>query len=370
MPPEDRRTRVLFVISDLSGGGAERVVSTYLRHLDRNRFEPGLCLWRPVFAYEVPGDVPQWTVHKWRPWDAPAATWRTGRVLRRFAPDIVFSHLEFPNLLTGAALRLSRSRAAWIPCIHNNPRRQHRPWRPALRRLYRTAEAVGFVSRKLAEQTADYCGIPAAKTVTLHNPIDFGFIDDRCREPEPDLPPGPTIVSMGRLVPQKDHATLLRAAAALRETQPVNVFLMGTGPLRGELEQLADELGIRDAVTFAGFVDNPFPYLSAADVFVLSSRWEGFGNVLVEALGCGTAAVSTDCPFGPSEIIEDGETGLLVPVGGPDALADAVGQLLRSPERRRRMAAAGREDVRRRFSARQRTRALEQLFEQVRGEGA
>jgi len=121
---------------------------------------------------------------------------------------------------------------------------------------------------------------------------------------------------------------LLRAFAIHVRQRPSRLMLLGTGPMLDELRALAGSLGITDHVAFEGFVRNPLPYMRAADAFVLSSRSEGFGNVLVEALGCGTPVVSTDCPHGPSDILAHGKFGILVPPRDPEALAPAFGRIL------------------------------------------
>jgi len=136
---------------------------------------------------------------------------------------------------------------------------------------------------------------------------------------------------VGRLTEQKDIPTTLRAFERISKSQDVELVLLGEGELRGKLRDLAWDLGIEESVHMPGFVDNPFPYMRAADVLVLSSRWEGFGNVLVEAMACGTPVVSTECPGGPPEILRDGKYGKLVPVGDHKALADAVTQTLENP---------------------------------------
>jgi glycosyltransferase involved in cell wall biosynthesis len=135
---------------------------------------------------------------------------------------------------------------------------------------------------------------------------------------------GPVFVTAGRLVPQKDQATLLRALAIARKRINARLIILGTGPLQASLEKTASDLGIRDAVDFLGFKENPLPYYREADAFVLSSNFEGLGNVLIEALGCGTPVITTDCPYGPAEIVQNGRFGILVPVGDSDAFGEAM----------------------------------------------
>lgn len=148
----------------------------------------------------------------------------------------------------------------------------------------------------------------------------------------------PNIITVGRLAYQKDHVTLLRAfALALRRVQ-ARLVLVGQGPLHGELVTLAEELGISDKVLFAGWQENPFAWMANADLFVLSSRFEGFGNVVIEAMACGLPVVSTDCPSGPNEILANGDAGILVPVGDVHALADAICLVLENSELREQLA--------------------------------
>jgi glycosyltransferase involved in cell wall biosynthesis len=170
--------------------------------------------------------------------------------------------------------------------------------------------------------------LPRHKIAIIHNPVigaDFAA-RSQMRIDHPWLVPRDhaVFVSAGRLVPQKDHDTLIRAFALHRRRKPSRLLILGNGDRREHLETLARELGVADAVDFLGFQANPLPYLRQADAFVLSSRSEGFGNVLVEALGCGTPAISTDCRHGPSEILDGGRYGALVPPLDPVAMAAAM----------------------------------------------
>jgi glycosyltransferase involved in cell wall biosynthesis len=141
----------------------------------------------------------------------------------------------------------------------------------------------------------------------------------------------PVILGVGKLKPQKDFATLLRAFATLRAGRAARLVILGEGEQRGELEALAQNLGIAADVALPGFVDNPFPYMARASLFVLSSRFEGLPGVLIQALACGCPAVSTDCPSGPAEILEGGRYGPLVPVGDAEGLARAMAETLAAP---------------------------------------
>jgi glycosyltransferase involved in cell wall biosynthesis len=134
----------------------------------------------------------------------------------------------------------------------------------------------------------------------------------------------PVILAVGRLVKQKDFDTLIRAFGLVRKERPARLMVLGEGREREKLLALIKNLGLEQDVTLHGFVENPFKYIKHAAVFVLSSLWEGFGNVIVEAMALGTPVVATECPSGPSEILEEGKWGRLVPPGDVDALAQSI----------------------------------------------
>jgi glycosyltransferase involved in cell wall biosynthesis len=185
------------------------------------------------------------------------------------------------------------------------------------------------VSDGIARELVTLGGVPEHKVVTIYNAVIGPGFEERS-----DMPVAhpwfcdrmsPIYVTAARLVPQKDHETLLRAMAIHRQSGGQGrLLVLGTGPLREHLENLADELGIAHAVDFVGFQDNPLPWFRRSDVFVLSSRTEGFGIALAEALGCGTPVISTDSGHGPSEILARGRHGILVPPKDPAAMAAAL----------------------------------------------
>jgi glycosyltransferase involved in cell wall biosynthesis len=142
----------------------------------------------------------------------------------------------------------------------------------------------------------------------------------------------PVILAVGRLTEQKDFPNLIRAYARLRQRRSVRLVILGEGEARGELEDLIARLGLAEDVYLPGFVDNPFAWMRQARLFALSSRWEGLPSVLIQAMACGAQVVSTDCPSGPAEILEDGRWGRLVPVGDPEALAAAMDAALDDDE--------------------------------------
>jgi glycosyltransferase involved in cell wall biosynthesis len=278
-----------------------------------------------------------------------------GRYLRRKQVDILFTTSIPPNIAGLLAARWSGWRGRIVLRQSNAvysgaaPEFSHvdRHLRDRLiPRLYRHADAIIANSGGVA-QNLIALGLDAKHITSIPNGVDYGWIADQAGEPPSWARPGrshrPTIITIGRLVPQKDQACLLRAFALVAARVDADLLIVGTGPELPTLQQLARQYAIEDRVHFAGHQSNPYPLLARADLFVLSSRFEGMPNVLIEALACGMPVVSTDCPSGPREILADGAYGHLVPVGDAERLARAMERALKSPsepERQRRRARA------------------------------
>lgn len=216
-------------------------------------------------------------------------------------------------------------------------------------RVYPAAGAVVASVDSVAVRTAEVAEMPREMVDVIPNPVVTEDLLAQCRA-SPNHPwfegEDPVIVSVGRQTRQKDFGTLLRAFARLRENRRAKLIVPGKeGDETELLRELVIDLGIADDVEFPGFVDNPYAYMAAADAFVLSSKWEGPGHVVIEALAAETPVVSTDCPSGPRDLLRDGEAGILVPVGDHEAMADAVADLLENPERGKRLVANGQATV-------------------------
>jgi len=208
-------------------------------------------------------------------------------------------------------------------------------WYLPMRLIYRSADAVVAVSQGVARDMARITGRPASDIWIIRNPVVTPRIFRLACEPAPHpwLVNGgePVIVGIGRLTRQKDFPTLIRAFAAVRKKLPCRLVILGEGKDRDDLEHLAKRLSQSEQVAMPGFVENPYAYLKRAAMFVLSSAWEGSPNALTEALALGVPVVATNCPSGPREILKDGAIGRLVPVGDPDALAEAMLATLSCP---------------------------------------
>jgi glycosyltransferase involved in cell wall biosynthesis len=188
------------------------------------------------------------------------------------------------------------------------------------------------VSQGVAEDLARSTGLRGDAIKVIHNPIITPSLRYKANEPfeHPWFKPGQpsVIIAVGRLTPQKDFPALISAFAKLRAYRFARLLILGEGEERNNLEKLIVELGLSDDIDMPGFVDNPYPFMKNASVFVLSSRWEGLPTVLGEALYFGVPIVSTDCRSGPREILKEGIYGRLVPVGNPDLLALAIQEAL------------------------------------------
>lgn len=204
-----------------------------------------------------------------------------------------------------------------------------------LKRGYLGVDHIVPVSQGVAEDTAKVTGLPLDRMTVIRNPVItpamLGASSQRPQHRWFSQDKVPVILAAGRLTVQKDFTTLLKAFAHLQKQTPAYLIIIGDGALRQELEDLIGQLGMKESVDLPGFQSNPHAWMKAADLFVLSSRWEGSPNVLTEAIALGTAVVSTDCPSGPVELLQQGKFGRLVPVGDVKALASAMHQTLENP---------------------------------------
>lgn len=265
------------------------------------------------------------------------------RYLRRERPDAMLTQRIRVNVAALRARRLARSTVPVYVTLNTNlsaqldsmPAGKRARQLAKLCRYYPRNDGLIAVSRGVAEDAAALIGIDRGRIQSIANPVVTPALFEAARQDPGHAWFGggeaPVVVSVGRLEPQKDFETLLRAFARLHGDCPARLIILGEGKQRDMLAGLAAELGIAGAVDMPGFVDNPHAYMARARLFVLSSRWEGSPNGLTEAVALGTPVVATSCPNGPSEILEDGRYGELVPVGDVEALAGAMQRTLDAP---------------------------------------
>jgi len=265
------------------------------------------------------------------------------RYLRRERPSALLSTLDHANIIAIWARKLALSPCRLVVRIaanisqsaKNAPTARGRLIPYLVRKYYPWVDAIVAVSQGIADDLVGTMGLPKERICVIYNPVVTPELFEKAREllDHPWFAPGqpPVVLSVGRLVKQKDYPTLIRAFAMVRAQCPARLMILGEGEERPKLEALIRELGLQNDVSLPGFVDNPYTYMAKAAVFVLSSAWEGLPNALIEAMAVGTPVIATDCPSGPREILEDGKWGRLVPVGDVLAVAESICYFLTAP---------------------------------------
>jgi len=260
------------------------------------------------------------------------------KILKEQKPDILLTSLPICDLMAiWACLWLGKAAPVHICNIQNMRAQQFKTFKTlrakikakAMLFFYARAQYFSAVSHAIAQELETVFHVPRAKISIIPNSLNLSQVQQQ-KDVKPGhkwLEPGrshKTIIAVGRLVEQKDYPTLLRAIALLRETENIRLIILGEGPEKDNIKALIAQLNLHDDVDLAGFHNNPFSYVAASDVFVLSSAWEGFGNVIIEALSVGTPVVATNCPGAPAEILNNGEFGHLVPVADAPAICAAL----------------------------------------------
>lgn len=337
LQPTDQ-DRIALLIPVLAGGGAERVMVNLAQALVSEGVSVDMVVLRAEGDYleEVRGMSGVRLVVLGCAKSTTSAL-AIARYLKRERPFAVISALYTLTLSCIVAARTSGYRGTVIATVHNTlstdiatgARLLDRLWLNAIRLVMPRADAIVAVSSGAADDLARTAGIPRERVEVIFNPVVSPRMYLRSLEAPThrwlaqagDLP---VIVGVGRLTPQKDFATLMRAFHLVRQQRPARLLILGEGPERPALERLALELGIADHVELPGFEANPYAALANSAVFVLSSRWEGLPTVLIEALALGVPVVATDCASGPREILDGGRIGPLAPVGDEEALSGAI----------------------------------------------
>lgn len=336
------KNRIAFFLPSLRGGGAERTMINLAKGFAERGYAVDLVLVKAEGPYlsEVPSDI---RVVDFCASRALFALPGLVRYLRRERPRVLLSTLSHANLI---ALW-----ARWLACVEtkvvvreassvsinalNTVNRRGKLIPFLLRLFYPWADTVVALSQGVADDLIHTASLSKDKVRVIYNPVVTPELFAKAEEPvdHPWFVIGerPVLINVGRLTLVKDHPTLIRAFAQVRQQIPARLMILGEGEERPKLEALIRELGLETDVALPGFVENPIKYMKRSSVFVLSSRWEGFGNVLVEAMAVGTPVVSTNCPNGPAEITKDGEFGSLVPIGDADAMAISVCKVLGKP---------------------------------------
>jgi len=350
-----KKKNILFYIGELGAGGAERVLVEVLKHLDRNKYNLSVVVNRPggYFFDKLPEDVTLIDRSQIRrsAFDLKDRVFGLPKIIRQQKADLVVA------IMITAGRSLIRVRpfvdkhVKMAVRIGNNPKKEFRNPKGAIRRwienfevnqIYKKADALLAISHGIKESLLKEHSTKICRIEVVHNPVDIDHVtrmkmsDDDSAMVDSD--PRKCIVAIGRLVHQKGYADMLKAFQRVRDRVPSKLIILGKGPLEKELVEMIEEYNLSEDVQLEGFVENPWSYLEKADLYLSTSRFEGFHLSIVEAMACGVAPVATDCDYGPREIITDRVDGRLVPVGDIEAISDAVTELLLSSDSRKKMA--------------------------------
>lgn len=335
-------TDIAFFLVNLSGGGAEKVMLS----LAGGFAKQGLKV--DVVVAILEGEYLSLISPNVRLIDLNSARLINSlptlvKYLQQNRPKVLISALEDPNTIAIIARQLAGVSTAVILTVHNHLSRishQSSSLKGKLiplfvRLFFPLADGVVAVSQGVAKDAAKMSNLPLARIKTIYNPIFTNDLlakfNEQVHHPWFAENQPPVILGVGRLTKQKDFPTLIRAFALVRQECSAKLMILGQGEDLQSLQVLIQSLELEEYITFPGFVSNPYAYMEKSALVVLSSIFEGFGNVIVEAMIAGTPVVSTDCESGPAEILADGKYGELVPVGDIPALAAAMINTLKNP---------------------------------------
>ena len=342
-----RRRKVCFVLPSLNGGGAERAAVQILNGLDPNQWDRSMFLFAREGPYLAEVD-PSIVITS----ADTASRWERWRALRSFVarerPDLVMAYLSFFSALS--AVRAAHTRATVVfnlqtpmsAFLTDADYHWRRRWRKVvfaaiMRVCFAAADLIIATSHGVARDLTSAFGIDPEQIRVLANPVDLDRVRAAMAEPIDIavLPPGdaPLIVAAGRLAEAKNYPLMIEAFATLRQQMPARLCILGQGDLDAEVRQLIAASGLSGSVSLAGFQANPWKYIAKADVFLLTSRYEGFGNVLIEAMALAVPVVAT-ASAGTRDIVDHGVDGLLVDSHTPEAVTAALRRVLENRDLR------------------------------------
>ena len=374
------KIKVTFFLQNLEVGGAERSLVRLANAINKKYFEVSflLCSVRGALLQNLSKEI---KVVDLKSPHASRSLIKVVKYLHKEKPDIILSALEHINLISIAASFFCRKKPKVIITERSTLSRLHkyaahktshilvaRFIMPYLAKIfYKKADLIICVSKGVADDISKIIGdLPSIKVI--YNPVTDDSILKLVTEPITDFNISkeglPIIIAVGRLTKAKDYSTMLKAVSIVLKDMPVRLLIVGDGEEREKIENFIKENGISDSVHLLGFQKNPLKYMAKADIFVLSSVIEGFPNVLVEAMACGVPVISTDCQSGPSEIIENGKNGLLVPVGDENLLAQAIVKLLKNLELRSEFSKEGKKRAQY-FSIEKSVKEFEDIFKKM-----
>ncbi len=317
------KMKIAFVIANLNGGGAERAVSNLSLAMEKEGHDVSVILLDARnIGYPHGGKIIDANIHH-----ASSALGQIVNLFKRASKlkkiykqhqfDGIFTFMEstgFPSVLATKETIVS---------VHDNPKSLSKIYQPFYPYIYPRAKKVVACAKAIDEKLVELYGFK--NTTTIYNSVDIDLAIEKSKEEIPET--RSFILALGRLVPQKGFDYLIDAFTNSQAKNNVDLLICGEGEEREKLQAMIDERGMSDKIILKGNVENPFAYYAKADFYVLSSRHEGFPNILIEALACSCPCISFDCKTGPNEIIKNGENGLLVEAESVSGLTDAIDKL-------------------------------------------
>lgn len=342
-----KEIKIFFFLSNLSGGGAQRTMVNLVRSIDKSLFLPTLVLLdydsNDAYASLIPEDIEIINLNS----RARYAALKIKKIIEVKQPDILFSTLPQVNFAVWLGNRISQKKSKLV-LRETNYRKKGVNTTVFLqmiyRKIYRDADGIIGLSDGVTEHMIRNYRLDPLKVKRIYNPVDIEGIRELSQEKcEIIYNKDFKIIACGRLVKQKNYPVLIKALYLLKQKGCMNfeLFIMGEGQEKKVLETMISDYGLDDYIKLIGFQQNPFAYMRQADLFILSSSWEGFGHVIVEAMACSTSVVSTDCPSGPNEIITHEINGLLCDLENAEDLTRKILLVLRNDELRQRLAKEG-----------------------------
>ena len=376
----EKKIKIVFFIPTLGGGGAERNIINFIKNFDKEKFSISLVLGekKGELISEVPKDI---SVIDLGTVNSLKIFFRLIKYFQTTEADIFISTFPRFNIISLLAKFFSKpktkiivveqSTISLLPLVAKTfiDRIISRFCLPYFVKLiYPMADAIVCVSQGVADDLSKFIPDQKNKIKVIYNPITNDRIYRMAKEPvgHPWFSDSkiPIVLSVGRLIGAKDYPNFLQAAKMVLQKRTARFVVLGDGAQKIKLENMAYKLGISENVAFLGFQKNPYKYMNKADILVLSSFKEGFGNVIVEAMACGTPVISTNCKSGPSEIIKNKENGILVPIRDPKALSKAILELLNNSPLRQKFSRNGRKRAKL-FSVEKSVREYENLFQKI-----
>ena len=388
------RKKLLVISPALGRSGMERNLAYFFEHYNPGQFAIGFVYFDRLYPKTQTSPLEDslkrishtWHIKLSEKKGVMDAGIQLTKLMETWQPDVVLGKEWFAACAAVFArnrLEVGAAHPKIVALIENDPyrafihqvdqERLSRTKKLVYKHLLKQVDALVGVSRGVSVESARIFGVSHKKIHTIYNGVDVDMVQQLAQENPSHrwLKPSrfhvsgiPVLVSSARLSPEKDLNTLIRTVAMLNKTQRVRAIILGTGSELKPLRELSKRLGVFANIDFHGYTKNPFSFVAHADAFVMTSISEGFPSVLLEAMACEVPVVFTDCRFGPNEMIQQRKNGILVPLRNPEAVAEAIQEILGNPDFSQKLVREGQRTIKH-FNIKKAVQELSRLLEQV-----